>query len=277
LLGAHDAALADLGAAIGDRTLPREDRAQALLQRGFLRDGLGQLDAAERDYGAVIALKTEQTSAALNNRANIYRRQNRLDLARRDYLAALAAGSDHPQYSLYGLGQIAEARHDKDGARAFYAKAVAADPSYRLASERLAELGGPPEATLDDPGTVHLHPPPAPPARKPPPAPARIVLKPPPRRPPAALGLRPALDAARPPRGPQVQLGAWRSRAEAQAGWTRAAARSGGALDGLSPQIVRADLPGRGTYYRLRVATPDPAALCGRLRDAGVDCLRARD
>lgn len=272
LLGAHDAALADLGSAIANRALPRDDRAQALLQRGFLLDGLNRLDDAVRDYSAVIALKTPEAATAYNNRANIWRRQGKLDAAQRDYLAALAAGSDHPQYPFYGLGQIAEVRHDKYGARAFYAKAVAADPSYRLASERLAELGGPPEAMLDEPDMVHLHPPAS--ARKPPVA-SRIVLKPPPRR--TSASLRPALDSARPSSEPQVQLGAWRSRAEAQAGWRHAQAKAGAALAGLSPLIVQADLPGRGTYFRLRIATPNPAGLCDTLRQAGQDCLPARD
>ncbi len=227
LLGAHDAALSDLGAALDSSALPREDRAQARLQRGFLRDGLGQLDAAQRDYGAVIAMNTEQSATAFNNRANIYRRQKKLDLARRDYLAALGAGSDHPQYPFYGLGQIAEARHDTQGARAFYAKAVAADPAYRLAAERLTALGGPPDATLAEPDKVQLHPPRADAAaRKPLPAPSRIVLKSP-RRAPAGVGLRPALDSARPLSGPQVQLGAWRSQAEAEAGWTHVRAPRG--------------------------------------------------
>lgn len=298
LLGSHDAALADFTTAIDSRSLPRDDRAQALLQRGFLLDGLGRLDLAAKDYGAVVALKTPLAATALNNRGNIFRRQNRMTEARRDYLASLDGGNAKPQYPYFGLGQIAETQGDKNAARDFYAKAVAADPSYRLASERLEELGGPPEGRLADPAdTIHLHPPQAqavaaPATLKPLPASDRIVLKPPrptperivlkpPRRAPSRLvpqpvGLRPALDSAV-AGGPEVQLGAWRSQAEAEVGWQRASSRAGGALDGLRPHIVRADLPGRGTYYRLRVATPAPESLCGKLRAAGLDCLRARD
>jgi tetratricopeptide (TPR) repeat protein len=282
LMGSHDAALADFTAAINSHALPRDDRAQALLQRGFLYDGLGRLDPAMLDYGAVIALKTPLMGSALNNRANIWRRQGRLTEARRDYLAALKSGGVRQQYPYYGLGQIAEAQHDKDAARGFYARSVAADSSYRLASERLEELGGPPEGTLTDPDIVHLKPPAKEPGAfsKPPAGTGRIVLKPPPRRaaggPPKPVGLRPALDAEA-GRGPEVQLGAWRSQAEAEAGWAKAVSRSGGALDGLSRHIVRADLPGQGTYYRLRTAAPEPDRLCERLHAAGIDCLRARD
>lgn len=282
LLGSHQEALADLTAALQVAVLPDEERAQALLQRGYLLDSLGRLADAIRDYSAAAALKTTSAATALNNRANIYRRQNRLTEARRDYLASLSMGNARPQFAYYGLGQIAEAQHDKEAARGFYARAVGADPSYRLASERLAELGGPPQTVGTDPGVVKLRPP----ARTPPvvlkPPTDRIVLRPPPRKPQLGRapgpGLRPALDApAGGASGPQVQLGAWRSEAEARAGWTKALGASGGALDGHTPRIVVAELPGKGRYYRLRTATPDPAGLCARLRAAGQDCMRTRD
>jgi tetratricopeptide (TPR) repeat protein len=282
LLGNHREALADYTAALQTRALPAEERAQALLQRGFLQDSLGRLDDATRDYSAAVALKTTSAATALNNRANIYRRQNRLVEARRDYLAALGMGNARPQFSYYGLGQIAEARHDKEAARGFYARAVGADPGYRLAVERLAELGGPPDAAIADPGVVKLRPPPS---RQPvlkPPVTGQIVLRPPPgkaapRKGSPGPGLRPALDAAAGPAGREVQLGSWRSEAEARVGWSRAVSLSGGALDGLTPRIVAADLPGRGRYYRLRTTTPNPASLCETLRAARQDCLRAGD
>lgn len=284
LLGSHQAALADLTGALQGQVLPPEERAQALLQRGFLLDSLGRLPDAIKDYSAAATLKTSSSATALNNRANIHRRQNRLTEARRDYLASLGMGNARPQFTYYGLGQIAEAQHDKETARGFYARAVAADPGYRLASERLAELGGPPEAAIADPGVVKLRPPPqAAPVVLKPPSSDRIVLrsprrKSPPSRPLPGPGLRPALDApVRGPADPEVQLGAWRSEAEAQAGWDKARKAAGEALEGLTPRIVAADLPGRGRYYRLRTATSDPAKLCARLREAGQDCLRARD
>jgi len=284
LLGAHQEALADFTAALQGSALPAEERAQALLQRGFLLDSLQRLDEATKDYSAAAALKTTSAATALNNRANIYRRQNRLVEARRDYLAALGIGNARPQFSYYGLGQIAEARHDKEAARGFYAKAIEADPGYRLAAERLAELGGPSEGVIADPGVVKLRlPRSAAVVLKPPPTTGQIVLRPSPkpvtRKAASGPGLRPALDAAAAakPARQEVQLGAWRSEAEAQTGWRRAVARSAGALDGLAPHIVTADLPGKGRFYRLRTATSDPSGLCASLQAAGQDCLRARD
>ena len=284
LLGRHQAALADFTAALQVQVLPVEERAQALLQRGFLLDSLGRLPEAIKDYSAAATLKTSSAATALNNRANIHRRQNRLAEARRDYLASLSMGNARPQFTYYGLGQIAEAQHDKAAARGFYAKAVGADPGYRLASERLAELGGPPETAIADPGVVTLRPPSQPPrvVLKPPPS-DRIVLRPPGRKPRPSTsspgpGLRPALDTpVGGPAGPEVQLGAWRSEAEARAGWERLRKAAGALLEGLTPRVVAADLPGKGRYYRLRTATHDPAGLCASLRAVGRDCMRARD
>lgn len=283
LLASHQAALADFSGALAGAVLPPEERAQALLQRGFLLDSLGRLPDAIKDYSAAAALKTSSAATALNNRANIHRRQNRLTEARRDYLASLSLGNARPQFTYYGLGQIAEAQHDKQAARGFYAKAVGVDPGYRLAAERLAELGGPPETAIADPGVVKLRPPSQPPrvVLRPPPS-DRIVLRPPgrkpqPSRPSPGPDLRPALDAPSGAAGPEVQLGAWRSEAEAQAGWEKARRAAGAVLEGLAPRIVAADLPGKGRYYRLRTATDNPAGLCASLRAVGQDCIRARD
>jgi tetratricopeptide (TPR) repeat protein len=310
LLGASAEAMRDFTQALNTTALPPDERAQALLQRGFLRDGLGRLDEAAADYTAVIALKEGSQATALNNRANIYRRQNRLTEARRDYLAALSAQGGKPQYSWYGLGQIAEAQHDTPAARGFYAKATAADAGYGLASERLAALGGPPDGAIADPAAVVLHPPlaaaeksgfkvaanesdgtivlRAPRSRAKdaavalhrPSAPAKALPAPAAR---ARLALRPALDQpARPGKtaGDEVQLGAWRSEEEANTGWGKAKARADGTLDGLNPHVVTADLPGKGRYYRLRVAPGaghNRAELCAALTAKGLACLLARD
>ena len=314
LLGSHDPAMRDFTAALDGSALPVEEREQALLQRGFLRDGLGRLDEAARDYTAVVALKGDSLATALNNRANIYRRQNRLADARRDYLAAISAAGAKPQYSWYGLGQIAEAEADTGRARFFYAKAVAADPGYALASQRLEALGGPPENSIaSSQDRIVLHPPASAPTsaraarategaggaralRKvnkstAVPSPGHAV---PDQGRQASgghesgdkLALRPALDQASriaqarnpPSGGTEVQLGAWRSQDEANAGWNAAKARAGGVLNGFSPHIVTADLPGKGRFYRLRIgvaAGQSQSDFCANLSAKGVACFPA--
>jgi len=307
ILDARDDAMADFTAALNTHALPADERAQVLLQRGFLLDGMNRLDDAAKDYSAAVALKGSTLATALNNRANIWRRQGKLAEARRDYQAALSAGSGRPQYPWYGLGQIAEAQNDTNAARGFYAKSVAADPSYSLAAARLAELGGPPEGTLAEPDTIVLRPPKG---IKPAPEPVAdktiaedkpVVLKPPPRKATPAqpkilagfkpapvsrpvrkamanLALRPALDGpSAAASGPEVQLGAWRSEPEAQDGWTKARRKAGVVLNGYAAHIVRVELPGRGIYFRLRVHASNPAKLCADLQAQSLDCVRIRD
>jgi tetratricopeptide (TPR) repeat protein len=300
LTGAHDQALIAFTGAINARALPPEEQAQALLQRGFLLDSMGRLSDALGDYTAAIGLTPASAKTALNNRANIYRRQNRLKEAKRDYLAALEGDNPRPEYPYAGLGQVAEAEGDVETARRYYAKAAAANAHYALAVGRLAALGGPPPVSAQDPGIIHLRPPGAKPAPVDPP----VVLKPPPGmaagpaatsaspgtrpvvqapihlhmpRKPArrAPALRPAIGGDTGPTGRLVQLGAWRTQDEAEAGWTHAKAKSDGALDGLANIIQVADLPGKGRYYRLRVA-PGPFGgrnLCEKLRASGLDCM----
>lgn len=73
--------------------------------------------------------------------------------------------------------------------------------------------------------------------------------------------------------GTAVQVGAYSSRADAEAGWRRLIGQTD-ALAGVSHRIVagRADI---GTVYRLQAAAGDRAgaqALCGRLKAAGIAC-----
>jgi hypothetical protein len=77
----------------------------------------------------------------------------------------------------------------------------------------------------------------------------------------------------------QVQLGAWRSEAEANEGWAHALQRAGDALKGFSPRIVAVELPKVGRYYRLRVAAGQEGArgLCATLAAKGLDCMPVRD
>jgi tetratricopeptide (TPR) repeat protein len=295
LLGAHDAAFRDFTQAIDTGLLSPEDLGQAYLQRGFLREGLGQLDEAIADYGSAIALKGYSTATAFNNRGNIYLRLGRLMDAQADYLAALAAEGGQSQYSYYGLGQVAETMGDRLEARGFYAKALAIDAGYAAASEHLAALGRPPDAAAQ---RIVLRPPPnadtsttiAPIILRPPPGKKESVSIAPPAVPPSpflpvnVLMLRPALDQhdVHVPAGQdsEVQLGAWRSAAEASAAWEKARTRADGALDGLSPHIQFAQIPGKGRYFRLRVRPEtgkSGAQMCAELAAKALACFPVRD
>ncbi len=88
---------------------------------------------------------------------------------------------------------------------------------------------------------------------------------------PAATPSENAEPAAR---GTGVQVGAYMSKAAAEAGWTRLVAQSNGALDGVSHRVVpgNADI---GMLYRLQAVAGDTAgatALCARLKASGIAC-----
>ena len=280
--GQRDEALVDYTEAIESHELDRDAQARALFARGLLLDGMNKLDDALKDYDAALAL-SPKFAAALNNRANVYRRLRRFTEAQHDYRASLAAGNPQTQYPYYGLGQIEEAQGKTDQAKELYAKALARAPSFVLASQRLAALEAakpihlrPPQAfaqaqkavepvvlrpPLPEPAPVHLHSPKAVPASYDRSGPA----------------LKPALDQHG--LGAQVQLGAWRTEAEATEGWRRAETKAEGILEGYSPRVVAVDLPGAGRYYRLRVATDkgQVESLCAALKAKGLACIPARD
>jgi SPOR domain len=107
------------------------------------------------------------------------------------------------------------------------------------------------------------------PTVSPAPQPGLIPVKPPlPTK--AAAPLTAPAPAAK---GPVVQVAAYTSRADAEAGWSRLAAQYS-ALSGLKHQIVegQADI---GTVYRLQVVpgeTGGASALCSKLKAAGLAC-----
>lgn len=77
----------------------------------------------------------------------------------------------------------------------------------------------------------------------------------------------------------EVQLSALRSRAEAETVWQALSTRHRDVLGGKSHRIVTADIPGKGTYYRLRVGVASAAAaksLCSTLTQRNQACILAR-
>ncbi|HEY1709229.1 MAG TPA: SPOR domain-containing protein [Rhizomicrobium sp.] len=113
--------------------------------------------------------------------------------------------------------------------------------------------------------TATVAPKPKPEVAKPAPAPAAVQA-------PA-----PAATAAPVASGYVVQVGSYKSEADAAAAFNTFKARNPTLLSGFTPNIKKVDLGAKGTWYRLRVGSfPDrdaASALCGRL---GGGCLPAR-
>jgi cell division septation protein DedD len=94
-------------------------------------------------------------------------------------------------------------------------------------------------------------------------------------RPPMATAAPPALSGAY-----AVQLFSARSEGLAAGEWAKLAETHARLFSGLDHEIVRAEIPGRGTYYRLRVggfaAADEAQTLCAALKSKGADCLVVR-
>ncbi len=74
-----------------------------------------------------------------------------------------------------------------------------------------------------------------------------------------------------------VQVGAFRSQAEADGVWSKMQGKMGDFLGGKGKDVEVADLGSKGVYYRLRVgpfASADAAkTYCAGLKERGTDCL----
>jgi outer membrane biosynthesis protein TonB len=74
-----------------------------------------------------------------------------------------------------------------------------------------------------------------------------------------------------------LQIGAYKSQADAEAAWTALHKKHAGLLAGLGSDIVKVDLGDKGTWYRLRVTSfadkNTALTLCGKLKAEGGNCF----
>ncbi|MBC2885008.1 SPOR domain-containing protein [Ochrobactrum sp. CM-21-5] len=76
-----------------------------------------------------------------------------------------------------------------------------------------------------------------------------------------------------------IQIASQPSAELAQKSYANMAQRYANVIGGRGVDIKRAEIPGKGTYYRVRVqagSKEDASALCGRLKSAGGNCLVTR-
>lgn len=78
----------------------------------------------------------------------------------------------------------------------------------------------------------------------------------------------------------QVQLGALKDEAGAEAAWQHAAKSAPDVLGSLPHEIIRADLGAKGVFYRLRAggfaAREQADAVCNSLKPKGIGCVVAK-
>jgi len=93
----------------------------------------------------------------------------------------------------------------------------------------------------------------------------------------AAPVAKPAAAAPAKSGGYVLQIGAYKSRAEADAAWKTYKAKHASLLSGYSSDVQQADLGEKGTWYRLRIAgfgeREVASALCDRLKADGGGCF----
>ncbi len=76
-----------------------------------------------------------------------------------------------------------------------------------------------------------------------------------------------------------IQIASLPSEAEAQKSYSNLSAKFSSVIGGKSPDIKPAEIPGKGTYYRLRIVAgskEEAIALCARYKAAGGSCLVSR-
>lgn len=146
-------------------------------------------------------------------------------------------------------------------------------PEAAPAQKPQAMVTPPPAAATPKPVPVKPTPAPAKPApvaAKPEPVPAKpepVVAQPPVEVP-----------AATPAAGSSLlQIGAYKSQAEADAAWV-AYKRKHAGVAGLSSDVKQVDLGVKGTWFRLRVVAPkaDAGSICDKLKAEGDACIPAR-
>lgn len=95
--------------------------------------------------------------------------------------------------------------------------------------------------------------------------------------PPAATTSLASPSPAAGANGYRIQLAALKTDAEAQTTWNRLKSRHGNLLGGHQPNIVRTELGGLGTFYRLQLGPfadkEQSKQLCQQFKAGGLDCF----
>lgn len=164
----------------------------------------------------------------------------------------------------------------------------AAPPATTPKPVAMAPVATPPAATLAPPAAK-----PTPPPAKPVPTPAKpaqmAATAPPkplgtdkpavPPKPVETPAAKPMATAAPAAGTGLLQIGSYKSEAEANAAWAKYKGKHGSLVGGLSSDVQQADLGAKGTWYRLRIVAgskADATALCAKLKADGGDCLLAK-
>lgn len=230
-----------------ERSATPAARAEALLGAGRASLGEGDVAVAKKHFLAAskVAKDTPSEAWVHNGLGVVATLEDDHELARLRYNEA-ARLSSHPMITANQVRALVESGR-ADEARQLYAKHSA---SHWLESDA-ADLSGLLEKAAQNDAAAA--------------APSDAPATP-------AASVSPATAS-----GSQVQLLAARSRAAALAAWSRLSAAENELLGSLTSRVVKAEVPKKGVFYRLRAGPlADKAAakrLCGLLKGRGRDCF----
>ena len=283
-LGRTDDAIADYSQALA--IVPRY--ATALNNRGNAYRRTGRYALARADYQSALAAGDDEPEYPLYGLGRVAEALNDKSMAKSYYRKALAANGQFPpatqRMALLGDvpadGSYALRTPESDEARASAEPKVADPVKPKPETHTAREAQSPP---ADE--SFGLRPAILEGGRKAKPRqkPIRLASIAPPElseRSAAAAPVSAPSDEARPSNdGEMVQLGAFHNQSDATLGWDHMVAGAGDLLNGASPRIMEADVPGKGHYWRLRTQAPSgttAAAFCSQLKAKGLSCIAAK-
>lgn len=159
---------------------------------------------------------------------------------------------------------------------------VGGRPALRL-EETTPDEAAQSDASAPDPTAVYTEAETRDSAEETPPATQTATPPPPPPPPPPAQESRTASLAIPAPVNDGswvVQIGSFRTEEEAESAWVNFITGYSDIAAGASPDIQAAEIDGRGTYHRLRIAAfsgrDEASAFCAALQARGQDCYATR-
>lgn len=125
--------------ALTEEALAFDDQAATYVNRGILRERLGDLSGALGDYDRAVEMRPDQGDAYLN-KGGVLLRQGDFRAARTLFDQSLERGTSRPELAHFGRAVAAEGAGDVAAAYADYRRAAALAPRWERPRQELARF-----------------------------------------------------------------------------------------------------------------------------------------
>jgi tetratricopeptide (TPR) repeat protein len=246
--------------------MPAPLRAVVFYNRGLSQQKLGRPAMAIEDFTSALLLDPELAQAYLS-RASVLRQSGQYLFALGDYEKALRYSHAEPHLALYGQALTYEAQRASLARQRDELLTASLASSHPDVAAKVEAPEPPPQRNSGDIARIE---PTGDTAKV-----AALVQ-------PEELKPEPEPEPARQTEleGWMVQLSSQRNEAAAWSAWDELARRHGELLGGRDAAVVRAEIEGKGVFYRLRVHRLDSRSeakrLCSRLKARGTACYFGR-